>query len=128
LSAWRFFAARADGVRVGGAAVVARSEEIELLEGRSDLALLWDIRVAPAARASGVGRALLEAVESWAWEQGIRTMKVETQDVNAPACRFYMRHGYELRAANPQAYRNFADETQLLWYKEIGAATATSGW
>ncbi|HEV7836720.1 MAG TPA: GNAT family N-acetyltransferase, partial [Gemmatimonadaceae bacterium] len=131
MSGWRFFAARIDGERVGGAAIVARSDAVELLEGRSDLALLWDIRVAPAARRTGVGSALLQGVESWARDQRITTIKVETQDINVPACRFYLRHGYVLRSAIPNAYRDFPDETQLLWYKEIGAATrddpATSG-
>ncbi|HEV7837538.1 MAG TPA: GNAT family N-acetyltransferase, partial [Gemmatimonadaceae bacterium] len=79
MSGWKFFAALLDGKRVGGAAVVARSDAVELLEGRSDLALLWDIRVAPAARRTGVGSALVQGVERWARGQRIATIKVETQ-------------------------------------------------
>ena len=119
LSRWQFFAARHAGERVGGAAVVARSPGIDLLEGRPDLGLLWDIRVAPSARGQGIGTALIQAAENWAAAQALRTMKVETQDVNAPACRFYERSGYKLRSITPRAYRDFPDETQLLWYKEL---------
>ena len=123
MSDWSLFAARADGVRVGAAAVVARTNAIQLLEGRSDLALLWDLRVAPAMRGKGVGSALLGAVELWARGERIRTVKVETQDVNAAACRFYLHHGFELRSATPHAYRDFPDETRLLWYKDIDPGT-----
>ena len=119
LSRWGFFAAYAGSVRVGGAAVAMRSVEIEQLEGRDDLALLWDIRVAANARGHGVGTALLEAVESWTLDRGGSWLKAETQDINVPACRFYARHGFHLRAIDRRAYPDFPDETQLLWYKEL---------
>jgi GNAT superfamily N-acetyltransferase len=80
---------------------------------------LWDIRVAPDIRRNGVGSALLRAAESWAAAKGATSMKVETQNINVPACRFYSRNGYVLRAANPCAYPEFPDEVQLLWYKEL---------
>ena len=56
MTVWALFAAFDGSTRAGGAAVVMQSAEIELLEGRADLALLWDIRVAPAFRHRGVGR------------------------------------------------------------------------
>jgi GNAT superfamily N-acetyltransferase len=113
------FAAHSRGRRVGGAVVVFRSPGVEMLEGRDDLAVLWDIRVAPDVRGSGVGTALLRAAESWAASNGAASMKVETQNINVPACRFYLRHGYVLRAANLFAYPELPDETQLLWYKDL---------
>lgn len=122
LSRWMFFGAYAGDQRVGGAVGIMRSPDVWLLDARDDVALLWDIRVALTARRVGVGSALLQAVETWAAEQGARWLKVETQDINVAACRFYDRHGFCLRMVNPRAYPNLPGETQLLWYKEIGEA------
>jgi len=119
VSRWTFFGAYDGHTRVGGAIVIMRSPEIDLLEGRDDLAVLWDIRVAPHVRGKGVGTALLSAVERWAANNGAVQLKVETQDVNPAACRFYERHGFVLRAVERQAYRELPDETQLLWYKDL---------
>ena len=116
---WGFLAASLAGRRVGGAAIVFRSPAIDMLEGRDDLAVLWDIRVAPAARGQGIGSALLAATERWVRERGGRWLKVETQNINVPACRFYARHGFVLESANASAYPEFPQEVQLLWYKEL---------
>jgi GNAT superfamily N-acetyltransferase len=95
---WGFLAARSGGHRVSGAVIVTRNPDIEMLDVRDDLALLWDIRVAPAARNQGVGAALLAAGESWARSRSARVLKVETQNTNVPACRFYASHRFVLRA------------------------------
>jgi GNAT superfamily N-acetyltransferase len=121
VASWRFFAARLNGVRVGGAAIAFRCSGIDMLEARDDLALLWDIRVMPEARGKGVGSALLAAVETWARERNARWLEVETQNINVPACRFYERHGFALKAANALAYPGLPDEVQFLWGKAIGA-------
>jgi GNAT superfamily N-acetyltransferase len=92
---------------------------VDMLEARSDLAVLWDIRVLPEWRRQGVGRALLEAGEAWALSRCCRQLKVETQNVNVPACRFYDRNGFVLRRVRPDAYAQCPDEVQLLWYKDI---------
>jgi len=120
VSTWGFLAAQESGRRVGGAVVVLRSPEIAMLENRDDLALLWDIRVAPAARGRGVGPALLGAAERWARQRGARMLKVETQNTNAPACLFYAKRGFELRTVNRDAYPSLPDEIQLIWYKDLG--------
>jgi ribosomal protein S18 acetylase RimI-like enzyme len=119
VSRWAIFTAHQDGKRVGGAVAVHNTPELDMLEGRSDLAVLWDIRIAPDARRSGIGSALMHHVEAWARQNLCREMKVETQNINVPACSFYMRHGFALRAANYSAYPQFPDEVQLLWYKDL---------
>jgi len=119
ISSWVLLAARADGRHVGGAAVVFREPQVHMLEGRSDMAVLWDIRVAPDVRGLGVGSALLEAAERWSVKRGATLLKVETQNTNVPACRFYARKGFLLRDANRFAYPLFPDEIQLLWFKEL---------
>jgi GNAT superfamily N-acetyltransferase len=120
LSYWRFFAARVAGERVGGAAVVFRAPDVDMLRGRQDVALLWDIRVAPDVRGRGVGAALVTAIEAWSVAHGAEWIEVETQNVNVPACRFYQQMGFVLREVRPHAYANLPDEVQLLWDKRIG--------
>ena len=119
VTTWGILSARIDGQRVGGAAVIAHAPEIDMLEGRDDLALLWDLRVAPAFRGRGVGARLLGGAEDWARQRGASSLKVETQNVNVAACRFYARHGFRLITVNRDAYPEYPDEVQLLWYKNI---------
>lgn len=46
-------------------------------------------------------------------------MKVETQNTNVPACRFYRRMGCTLGAIDRLAYGHQPDEVQLMWFKEL---------
>lgn len=124
VSRWGVLAARAGGRRVGGAVIAFDTPGVDMLEGRRDLAVLWDIRVAPEARGSGVGAALFRAAEAWARARGCRQLKVETQNVNVPACRFYARQGCVLTTVDPSAYPGLPGEIQLLWYKYLGATNA----
>jgi GNAT superfamily N-acetyltransferase len=119
LSSWGLFAARSGGRRVGGAAVAFGSDDVDILEGRSDLAVLWDLRAVPEARGRGVGSALFAAAEAWAATRGCRQLKIETQNVNVPACRFYARMGCVLGGIYRFAYPDLPDEAQLLWYKAL---------
>ena len=119
VSNWGLISARSDGARVGGAVIAFNTEGINILEGRKDLAALWDIRVSPEARGRGFGSGLFRAVEAWASSRGCKLLKIETQNINVPACRFYARQGCELGAINRFAYRELPDEVQLLWYKTL---------
>jgi ribosomal protein S18 acetylase RimI-like enzyme len=119
VSNWGLLAARAGGRRVGGAVVAFDTPGLEMLEGRRDLAVLWDIRVSPEARGRGVGPALFRAAEAWAGARGCRHLKVETQNVNVPACRFYERQGCVLAEVKRDAYPGLPGEIQLLWHKAI---------
>ena len=119
MSKWAFFTARFASRIVGGATVVFDTPGLTMLEGRRDLAVLWDIRVAPDARHQGVGSALFERVEAWAQLHGCRQLKVETQNINVRACRFYERQGCQLRAIRRAAYPELPEEIQLLWYKDL---------
>lgn len=119
LSGWGLVGARRDGRLVGGAAVAFDTSGLMMLEGRRDLAVLWDIRVAPDARGQGVGAALFRAAEAWAAARGCRQLKVETQNVNLPACRFYARQGCVLGAIHRFAYPGLPHEVQLLWYRDL---------
>jgi GNAT superfamily N-acetyltransferase len=117
---WALFFARSAGRPVGGAIVARDTRDLRLLEGRTDVALLWDIRVHGDVRHRGIGSALLGAAETWAISKGCCQLKIETQDINVPACRFYARHGYVLREVNRLAYPELPHEVQLLWCKDLG--------
>jgi GNAT superfamily N-acetyltransferase len=119
LSNWVIFSAWMNGRHVGGAIVAFHTPELTMLEGRDDLAVLWDIRVSPEARHQGVGTALFQAVEACAFAEGCKQLKIETQNINVAACRFYARQGCVLRSVNHQAYSELPDEIQLLWYKDL---------
>jgi len=121
VSNWGLIVARSDGALVGGAVVAFNTEGISMLEGRRDLAVLWDIRVSPEARGRGIGSALFRAVEAWAEARGCEQLKIETQNINVPACRFYAKQGCELGAIDRFAYQGLADEVQLFWYKTLSA-------
>jgi GNAT superfamily N-acetyltransferase len=115
VSSWGFLVARSGGVRVGGATVLIPPTD-------ADLAVLWDIRVDPAARGQGVGSALINAAEQWAGRHGAHRLQVETQNINVPACRFYAHHSFTLEAVNHFAYANLPGEIQFLWYKNVATA------
>ena len=119
LARWGILAAYGHGERAGGAVVAWNTPDVLLLEGREDLAVLWDLRVTPAERVRGVGAALFRAAEAWALARGARWLKVETQNINVPACRFYARQGCVLGAVHRFAYPALPDEVQLLWYKRL---------
>lgn len=114
-SAWGLLAAYEGSRRVGGAVLARRTANVHMLEGRDDLAVLWDFRVHPDRRGTGVGHRLFEASVDWARRHGCVEMKIETQDVNVPACRFYARQGCRLSAIVSHAYAELPDETQLIW-------------
>jgi GNAT superfamily N-acetyltransferase len=122
VSNWGLIGAYADDARVGGAVVAFDTKGVNMLEGRRDLAVLWDIRVSPESRGRGVGSALFRAAEAWAAARGCRQLKIETQNINVPACRFYARQGCVLGAINRFAYQELPDEAQLLWYKTLSPA------
>ena len=121
LTNWGLLLARAGSVCVGGAVLAFDTPGVDMLERRRDLAVLWDLRVASAVRGQGVGAALFRAAESWARARACLLLKVETQSVNVPACRFYARQGCMLGAIHRFAYPELPDEVQLLWYKALDA-------
>ncbi len=127
LRRWGFFAAFDGPHRVAGAAVAMDTPGLDLLEGRADVACLWDIRVDPERRGTGLGRALCDRAIDWAARRGARLLKVETQDINAPACRFYAGRGFRLREVNPRVYADHPDQTQLIWVRPLGPAIPASG-
>lgn len=116
VSNWTIIAAFDGRRRAGGALVAWKTPGVHMLEGRDDLAVLWDIRVDAEYRRSGIGSRLFTRAAEWAQQRECHQMKVETQNINVPACRFYARQGCELGVINRHAYSDFPEEVQLLWY------------
>jgi GNAT superfamily N-acetyltransferase len=75
LSNWRLFRALLNDVYVGGAIVAVRTPELTMLQGRDDLAVIWDIRVLPKIRGRGVGTALFRKAEGWARTKSAGTLE-----------------------------------------------------
>lgn len=119
LSNWGILSAFDGEKRIGGAIIAFHSPEVLMLDGRGDLACLWDLRVAPEYRGKSVGHQLFASALAWSKEKSCRLFKVETQNINVPACRFYARQGCELGAINRFAYPPEMNETQLIWYLKL---------
>ena len=119
ISNWALFAAYDGQQRVGGAAVAWNTPGLHMLEARTDLASLWDIRVRREYRQSGVGSQLFDKCAEWARRKGCTRLKIETQDINVPACRFYAAKGCELRGIHHGMYSEYPDEVQFLWYLNL---------
>ena len=122
VSNWCLLLARAGDRTVGGAVVAFDTPDVHMLEGRKDIAALWDIRVHPDFRRRGIGAALIRRAADWARRRGCVRLKIETQNVNVRACRFYAAMGCHLRAIDRHAYSgepSVAHETMLLWSLDL---------
>ncbi|MGD2206052.1 MAG: GNAT family N-acetyltransferase, partial [Anaerolineae bacterium] len=122
VSKWGFFLAL-DGDRpVGSATAAFDAPGVSMLEGRKDLAVLWDIRVHPDERGRGIGSRLFRRTANWARQRGCGQLKVETQNINAPACRFYASQSCKLGAIHRHGYAHcphVAHDVMLLWYLDL---------
>ena len=124
VSHWLFLMAFDVDIPAGGATVAFRSPNVHMLQGRDDLAVLWDLRVHPDYRGQGIGAALFDQAAAWARSQGCKQLKVETQNINVPACRFYAACGCQLGAIDRYGYANdprIAHEAMLHWYLDLRA-------
>ena len=126
VSNWGLIGARRDGASAGGAVIATRTPGLDMLGGRDDVAVLWDIRVSPRERGRGIGSVLFQAAGDWARARGCRWLKIETQNVNVPACRFYQKMGCTLGAIDRFAYPGQPAEVRLLWWKALASPDADS--
>ena len=82
--------------------------------------VIWDIRVHPSYQGQGIGKKLMALAYAWAKERHAKELKVETQNNNVNACKFYQSMGFHLGTIDLYAYGNKeGDEIMLLWYKKI---------
>lgn len=119
---WHFYMAFDGETPVGATTLVSRTKEINMLDDRDDLCVLWDIRVANGYKYKGIGQKLFDYGREWAKKQGLKQIKIECQNNNVPACKFYHKQGAVLSKIDEYAYHNDDDarhEVQLIWYLDI---------
>jgi RimJ/RimL family protein N-acetyltransferase len=73
-----------------------------------DDCLLFSMWVAPAARRSGAGRALVQAVDDWGRAWGATRVVLWVIAGNEPAMRFYDRIGFRVQRTGPDADSGYA--------------------
>jgi GNAT superfamily N-acetyltransferase len=116
---WALISAFAGNERVGGLVLAAATPGVARLEGRADLGVIWDMRVAPAWRRKTVGTAMLYAARVWAWQHGCRQLKAETQNTNEGACKFFSHHGFELSEVLSGGHPQLPKMTHIVWRKRL---------
>ncbi|MFC1947216.1 GNAT family N-acetyltransferase [Chloroflexota bacterium] len=119
MSGWGIFMAFEQEEHIGGA-IVAPGMYVGDIDSR--YAQLFDIRLLPENRRKGTGTLLVKTVADWTREQGCTYLKIETQNTNVPACRFYSRQGAVLGNIDEHAYHGDSGaehEVRLVWYLEL---------
>ncbi len=122
VSNWKFFMAFDGDKSVGAATLACKTPEVRMLDGREDLCVLWDVRVAEEYKHKGIGQKLFDICVEWAKSQGYNQMKIECQNNNVPACKFYHKQGAVLSAINEYAYyddNESKNEIQFIWYLDL---------
>jgi ribosomal protein S18 acetylase RimI-like enzyme len=122
LSNWGFFMAFDSDKPIGAAAIASRTEGVNMLSDRDDLAVLWDLRVDGGYKRQGVGQKLFDMAAEWSRGQGLKQLKIECQNNNIPACNFYHKQGAVLCAVDEYAYYNepeYRHEAMLIWFLDL---------
>jgi len=116
---WGFLSAYKGDQRVGTAAIAWKTDGVEKLENKDDVAVLWDLRVHPDLRRQGIGRQLFVHAVQWARQRSCKRLTIETQNINVASCRFYAALGCELVTINVHGYDECPDEAELIWEREL---------
>jgi GNAT superfamily N-acetyltransferase len=96
-SAGAILVAEAGGEIAGYVCVLARVECRERDEIEYDHALVADLVVREAWRGRGIGRALLDAAERYATDNGAKWLRISVLHANGRACRVYEDFGFRPR-------------------------------
>jgi ribosomal protein S18 acetylase RimI-like enzyme len=105
------YLAREDGDPIGTATVAEYHAE----PGIAHIYAMW---VAPDARRTGAGRALLEAAASWARDRGCERLVLSVTESNATARAFYAAVGF-VETGERRPLREGADLQVLRMTREL---------
>ncbi|NOR44049.1 MAG: GNAT family N-acetyltransferase [Candidatus Delongbacteria bacterium] len=119
ISNWCILKTEIDGKYIAGAVIAYNTNGVNMLEGRDDIAVLWDIRVSPEYRGKGIGEKLFKEAIKFTEEKNCEFLKIETQNINVNACKFYKKMGCYLGKYSINEYKDFSDEIMMLWYYQI---------
>ncbi len=116
---WRFHLASPRAiVRVAVADGRLLGAALAFLHGGHDLARLYSLATAAAARGRGIGDRLLAAIEGDARMAGRSRLRLEVRADNLAAQRLYERRGYRGIGRRPQYYAD--GEAALRYEKALG--------
>jgi GNAT superfamily N-acetyltransferase len=87
-----FFAVDEEGRLLGAAWVGLRLDSVDYVP----VGYLYDLEVAEHARGSGVGTALLAAVEDYCRSRGVTRLALSTPVSNTAALRWYLKRGFRV--------------------------------
>ena len=119
---WHFFMAFDGKTPVGAMTVAGKTKGLNMLYGREDACVLWDIRIADAYKHRGIGQKLFDMGIMQARKNGYKQMIIECQNNNVAACKFYHKQGAVLSKIDMYAYYSepkIRDEIQFIWYLDI---------
>jgi len=122
ISNWVFYMAFDDKKPIAAITMASLTSNVIMLDGRDDLCVLWDIRVMNGYKHQGIGQKLFDLAIEWARKQGFKQMKIECQNNNVPACKFYQKQGAVLSKIDEYAYYNdeeIRNEVQFIWYLDL---------
>ena len=81
-------------------------------------AWVWNLMLDEEVRGQGLGTRLVQRTVAWAKKRGLRAVMLETQTNNVPACRFYVKMGFQLVGINEMFYTNHDvqnNEVAIFW-------------
>ncbi|MBT6614657.1 MAG: GNAT family N-acetyltransferase [Deltaproteobacteria bacterium] len=67
------------------------------------------------ASGNGIGQKLFDAAVQWAKDKMCKELKVETQNINFGANKFYKKQGCRISAIERSAYETHPNEVKLVW-------------
>ncbi len=103
-----FFVARIDAHLAGGVALRRIGADTERA---GEVKRLW---VRPDVRQAGVAQRLMDELEDFAPQLGVRSIYLETGDRQPEAIKFYARIGYERVGAFPEGVDHYPEGLKFL--------------
>jgi streptothricin acetyltransferase len=85
--------------------------QIILSTSWNNYALIEDIRVDISYRKQGIGTRLIGYAKEWAKQRGLAGLRLETQNNNIRACRFYESCGFHIGGFDQILYKGIQDDT-----------------
>ncbi len=116
---WSVISAFHKDERIGGAVVAFDTPGVHMLDGRSDVAALWDIRIRPDHRKGGLGTAIFQECITLARTKKSRFFKIETHSYNIPACKFYAKQGALLGNIEKMVYEENPHHYRMIWWVDM---------
>jgi ribosomal protein S18 acetylase RimI-like enzyme len=100
---------------IGGAVLAMDTPGVNMLKGRNDLAVVWDLRVDGNYRGLGIGSKLIEACRLEAKSKKCTEINIECQNTNVRACNFYNKHAKLDSIKFGEYDGEYAQDVQFIW-------------